>query len=612
LAVEKGDYMNRRDFIIKTGGAIALAKSASGSAGQKKSQAGQPAFKASAKLDTRLSIEDGKILIETSTLHAVMDKGFFVSLKSKATGEEFIRGVDPSKSAALQLLYRSDETVDVSEADFGSITTRRVSDLAAEIVFHSWDGDGILTVSADPETGDVTVEPSAYSSRPGVRACRWNVAGLRQDLDLAAPFFQGVKLKLDDSLIKDTRWNWPMFWEAGMAVLQSSNGGFWIHCRDERYRYKAIKVGSKQDPYSIGLDSEAYGPVDDSLGAGGIAWRINVFQGDWKVPAGQYRDWLWSAYGLQKEEAGRRPWIHDVRFAVSWCPGNPEILDALSKRLKPEKVLIHFPEWRTDPYDQNYPNFTASENGKAFVRKAAGMGFRIMPHFNSIDMDPSNPVYPRVRDFQYRDIEKKELQGWSWVNGRAIGVPESNESLLRNRDKNVMVKIHPGLAAWRSILGGSILAAAEDMDLETVFIDVTLCTYNLHNCLVEASTPTEGMKRLIAHIGSLGKGLVVGGEGLNEITAQGLSFAQAHLFKSWQNSIDGLERTGGCALNEFLFGKLCRTFGYSGLSGKNADEEMRMAVQVEHGAIPTVTVDSAEEISRPNAAVKKMLDLAAG
>jgi hypothetical protein len=33
----------------------------------------------------------------------------------------------------------------------------------------------------------------------------------------------------------------------------------------------------------------------------------------------------------------------------------------------------------------------------------------------------------------------------------------------------------------------------------------------------------------------------VGGEGLNEITMQGQSFAQAHLLKSWHDSIDGLD-----------------------------------------------------------------------
>jgi len=33
-------------------------------------------------------------------------------------------------------------------------------------------------------------------------------------------------------------------------------------------------------------------------------------------------------------------------------------------------------------------------------------------------------------------------------------------------------------------------------------------------------TPTEGMNRLIAHVGELGSGLVAGGEGLNEIAEE--------------------------------------------------------------------------------------------
>jgi hypothetical protein len=163
---------------------------------------------------------------------------------------------------------------------------------------------------------------------------------------------------------------------------------------------------------------------------------------------------------------------------------------------------------------------------------------------------------------------------------------------------------------WRSILGRAILDATRDLAVDTTFIDVTLVSHNLHNCFVEAVTPTEGMHKLIRHVASLGRGLVVGGEGLNEITMQGQSFAQAHLFKSWHQSIDGLERTGGCDLNAFLFDGLCRTFGYANLGGRDADQEQRMQMHLEHGAIPTVAIRSAREVLSPNAAVRRMLDLA--
>jgi hypothetical protein len=559
-----------------------------------------------------VKVTGGRVYVETFSLSAVIDKGIIISLKDKTSGEEFIEKPDVTNYRALQLLYRNNELLNINEEKFGSTEVHQISDKRAEILFHSWDGDGVLVISADDSTGDMLIEPSASTSRPGVLACRWNMTGLKQSLEIVAPFFQGIRMKLPDPLIKNIRWGWPFQWEAGLAILQSSDGGFWIHTRDDKYRFKALQTGTPDDPYTLGFDSEAYGPIDDNLSAGGLCWRINTYKGDWKVPAEKYRQWYWQAYNLDAEEKLRQKWVSDVRFAISWCPGEPAILDALAKKIRPEKVLIHFPNWRTDNYDENYPTFIPGESAKSFIRKGQQMGFRIMPHFNSIDMDPSNPVYAFVRDFPYRSVETKQLQGWSWYNRRVIGVPESNANRLKNRDKKVMVKIHPGLGLWRSILGQNMLKPVTELNLNLVFIDVTLCIWNIHNCLVESMPPTEGMNRLIKHISELGPGLVVGGEGLNEITAQRQSFSQVHLFRSSQDSIEGIERTGGCNLNQILFGRLVKTFGYSNLSGKNKDTETRMQLHLDHGAIPTITINSADEISNPNPAVRRMIDISNG
>ena len=188
-------------------------------------------------------VKDNKVYIETQTLSAVIEKGVLTSLKSKINGEEFIEKPDINNFRALQLLYIKNEIVQVNEEKFGTIETYQISDQRAEIIFHSWDGDGVLSISADAETGDLLIEPSAYSSRPGVLACRWSISGLKPSLELVAPFFQGIKLKLDDPLIKNNRWRWPFSWEAGFAILQSREGGFWIHTQDNRYRFKALQTG---------------------------------------------------------------------------------------------------------------------------------------------------------------------------------------------------------------------------------------------------------------------------------------------------------------------------------------------------------------------------------
>ncbi len=554
-----------------------------------------------------VTIEENAICVETRTLSARLENGFLVSLRGKAAGEELLPDAGPA-SSALQLFYGTQGTVDVMGNLAASVSVHRLSDRAAQFRFSGWDADGVITVSEDPETGDLLVEPSAYSSRPGVLSCRWRLRGIRGDLDLVAPFFQGVRLPPADPLLQ-RRWFWPQFWEAGLAILQGREGGFWVHCRDDRYRYKALNIEAGE----LGFETEAYGPTDASLGAGGITWRINVHQGDWQAPAGTYRDWLWQAYGLRAEEERRKPWVKEIRLALSWYGGDAAILDALARRIEPRRVLLHYSNWRTDAYDENYPTYQASEQARAVFARAKEMGFHVMPHCNAVDMDPTHPAYHYLRDFQYRDVQTKRLLGWGWdpEAGGILGVPNSCHALSENRRRKVMVKVHPGLAMWRSLLAEAIGGAVDALETDTAFIDVTLCSHNLHNCLVENTTSSEGMHRLIAQIAGLGAGLAVGGEGLNEITMQGLSFAQAHLFLSWHTNCEGLERTGGCALNDFLFGRLCRTFGYANISGKDEAQELRMRLHQEHGAIPTVVVRSAAEIDSPNPAVARELERAA-
>jgi hypothetical protein len=546
------------------------------------------------------------IVVETKTLTATIERGFLTSLKSRLNNDEYVKPGDPGASA-LSLVYPHQGAVAVVGNLAATVTGYQLSPHAAQLRFSGWDADGVLTVSEDLVTGDLLVEPAAYSSRAGVLACRWTLPPLRDDLDLVAPLFQGVRLPLSDPLLQ-RRWAWPMFWEAGLAILQGPGGGLWVHCQDDQYRYKALHL----EGGVMALETEAYGPLDRSLGAGGLSWRLNVYRGDWQVPAGHYRDWLWRAYGLAEAEAQRLPWLHDLRLALSWYDGDPEILDALAARVDPATVLIHYSQWRTDAYDENYPAYVPSDAARAVFAKAKAMGFHLMPHCNSVDMDPTHPAYAYLRDFQYRDVATRGLHGWAWdpEAGGVLGVPNSYHSLSQNRPRKVMVKVHPGLAMWRSILAEHVGQAAQELATDTVFIDVTLCSGNLDNCLVEDTTATEGMKRLIAQIAALGPGLAVGGEGLNEITMQGLSFAQAHLFESWQTNREGLGRTGGCALNDFLFGKLCRTFGYSGLSGRTPEEELRMRIHAEHGAIPTLVVRSAAEIRSPNPAVARVLEQA--
>ncbi len=550
-----------------------------------------------------ISVSGNTVTVSTKTLDAVLENGALVSLRDKS-GRSYL-DENAKSSPTLEILCRNGVSRPVAKCDSGEIRCFSLSDTCAEIRFDALEGTGLLSLTEDEENGDLCIEPEVSSLRRGILAARWTLSGIDPSLRITAPFFQGIDMDLTDPLLVNRKWIWPHRWEAGLCIFHDGDAGFWVHCRDTAYRAKSLYTGKDR---SVSFDSEAWGPVDQSQSAGGIVWRVNVFRGGWRVPAAAYRDWLWKAYSLEKEERRRFAWQKDISLALSWAPTDIELLRALARKVDPKRVLLHVPHWRTHSYDQCYPDFTPSEEFREYLKFASSLGFHVMPHANSVDMDPSMPEYLSVGDFKYRELETGTLMGWSW----GIPMPHAGKALNENRRYNVMVKIHPGLSLWRSILCENIDKALAQLDYGTdaVFTDVTLCSYNLENALVDNTTTMEGMKQLIDKVSSIHGGIAVGGEGLNELTMQKLSFAQVHLFDFNLNG-EPLARTGKCDLNAFLFGSLCRPFGYSGLSGKNEDEVIRSRVHEEHGCIPTVIVGSAADIENPAPEVARMLKRAA-
>ncbi len=593
--------MNRRDFIKATG------ITTSGTVISQKGLWNENRIPANptATGNSTITIDGNTLHIETKTLKAVMEEGLLKSLISKQTHEEFIT-VSDHNPVPVQLLFGK-EVVSLDKEKYYSVTTRKITATSAEIIIHSWYGDAVLSVSVNEDSGELLVEPSAYSLRPGLLACRWNICNVKSSLDIVAPFFQGIKMQMDNALLRELRWKWPVDWEAALLIFESKSGGFWIHTRDEKLRYKAVQIGT-QGKDSFGVESEAYGPIDDNKSAGGICWRINVFSSDWHTPAAIYRHWYRTSFDSQAARNRRPQWYDKIKLVITYCPSDPAILVALSKKIAPEKVLIHLSTWRTFPYDVNYPDYSSTPAAKAFIIKAQKMGFRVMPHFNAVDLDPGNPVFEQVKDFAYRDVIQKTLMGWSWDGIRYIGVPETHYALTRNRDKTVMVKIHPGSAMWRSINTGQIQKAVDELSLKEIYLDVTLSLWNLTNCFIEGQTPIEGMLKLMDQIRMLGNGITIIGEGRNEINARAQAFSLTHLFRHGLHK--GYEHSGICDLNNFLFEGLSRSFGNNYISGKDESERLRMQVHLNHGAIPTFNVRSAEEISHPNKGVLEMLRVA--
>ena len=219
-----------------------------------------------------IRIEGTTIHVETATLQARFEGAWLVSLVRRRDGRQWLpeaQALADSGVAAMQLMY-ADGPMPVDRGPDREITVHQWNENAAEVRLHGWHGDGVLAIRVDAETGDLLVEPSAYSSRPAARAIRWNFAGFAATDELVLPLFQGAKLPAADTLLCDTDWPWPYRWEAALAIGQGADGGWSIHAQDTADRFKALHVGHGDTAECLGLETEATGPWPDNPPARGL------------------------------------------------------------------------------------------------------------------------------------------------------------------------------------------------------------------------------------------------------------------------------------------------------------------------------------------------------
>ncbi len=554
-----------------------------------------------------IHVKDHTITITTPRLTAVFEGLDLVDLKN-ARGQVLARQ-GAKRVPAITLGFINGEQTPLGVSPYHSVRVVKLGETVAHVHLEDENGDACLRLRID-ERQRLVVEPSAQTIRRGLCGVRWTLPGIAPRLKLVAPFFQGCRQALTHPLIAGKHWEWPHRWEAGFAILQGQRDGFSVATYDDRHQPKALVVGGGEAARSLGFQTEVHGPAGDSVAVGSLQWVIDTHDGDWQVPAGDYREWLHRTIDADRLRALRPDWTGDIRLTLQWANNNLDILDAVAKVIAPAKVLIHHSAWRADPYDVNYPEYKAGSAGKAFIDKARVMGFHVMPHFNFFAIDPNHPAFARLTDFVARQFGTRRLMAWRWKDGQCPAPPQGFGTLTNLRDEKLMYYLHTGASAWRRLLAERIATAVARHKLSTVFVDQTLCTWNLDNALVENLSMAEGMVALTRDLAELDGPVAVGGEGLNELSSRYQTFAQAHLFESHHQNNPHFHELDPVPVGDFLYGDLCRTMAYTNIAGDTAASQWRLEVHERLGALPSLLVRKPEDVLAPNPAVRRVLERA--
>ena len=98
----------------------------------------------------------------------------------------------------------------------------------------------------------------------------------------------------------------------------------------------------------------------------------------------------------------------------------------------------------------------------------------------------------------------------------------------------------------------------------------------------------------------------------DEITMQDKFTAHVHLSKDLHRNIPWIERVEPLPLNEFMFGRWCRSMGYASIEGRSEEQNMRINMHLKPCTIPTITENSADDIRNPNKMAAMSLEMATG
>lgn len=545
--------------------------------------------------------------VTTPKLSAVFSGPKLISLRS-AAGQVLLERDAQAGPAGVELLFADEDAVPLGRPGFSKIRAVQVSQNVAHVHVEDDDGDAFLRLAVG-SAGELLVEPSAQTIRRGLGGVRLNLAGVAPACKLVAPFFEGCRQELDCPLVVG-QWAWPQSWEAALAVCQGDGGGWSVCTHDARALPKTLCVGHEDDAHTLGFDSEAIGPWDQNTAVGSLTWILDTHQGDWTVAADAYRRWLHEHVNAPALKAARPDWWGDIRLAVKSCPPDADFLDALARVIPPHKVLLHVKQWRTDAYDENYPEYIPSKAGKEFAAYATQRGFHVQPHFNHFAIDPNHTLFPRVRDFIMRDVRTKKILGWRWKESRRFAFPQSPSRLAALRHEKTMAYLHTGLSTWRRLLVERIAATVREMGVGGAHVDQTLATYNLDNGLVENLTSAEGVMALTRELTNMDARPAITGEGRDEMIMRYLSFGTTPLFKSWHRNVEHYEQLDPVPLCHRLYGDLCRAWGARSLADT---PEGRWCVQthLKLDTLPTIVAGRAEELTQPTANMRLVLDRAA-
>lgn len=527
----------------------------------------------------RISVT-GDVIVDTPRYQAHFKGGAISLFYNKLTQETYT----PGNYAGITRLKTSSFNV------WGEHTEpeiKRLSPQACQLTYQRRDATFHLFIGIEAETGDLLIRQEGVSQTHGIERIMWGFGNLSDTtVDLIAPIRGGRTVSQPD------RYEYPVNWETPLTILQASRGGVFVRSDDTQHRFKTLEyVSEGTDDFALNFWQYPPAPIDQQKSITSVAWRLNVYQGDWHVPALAYREWMHEAF--QPADRSEMPaWVDDIELVITHADPlekvGTRVIEILYQLVDPKKTLLYVTGWRKAGWSLYYPDQTPTDNFGEFITEAHRYGFKVMLHTNMVAVALDHPLYSEFEKYQMIDHRSGEKVG--------SRLQDTTEPLKRK-----YIWVNQASHLFRNVLVRELKRVWKTYGVDAFHLDISPVIYN--NAPIDGLTMVEGNILLHQELREAMPGVVLGGERLNDVTFLYENFAQRYRRPVEQPH----------PISAFLFSPYVQFYGHLGFPNPDRDPDNYQAAIHQYevwGVIPTIRLDGASDLDPQRIETHKLLALA--
>jgi hypothetical protein len=513
--------------------------------------------------------EDGEVFAETDRYRVRFRDGVLIHFHNKLTNETYTLPPqdDSNEQSGISIQYNEGEygRYILIDEHWEVVESKRLTPLSVEVAYYSdyrVDKTIRIRISIDVDTGDLVIQQHGTSER--VVSIMWGCGYLNtQQLDVIVPGNGG---EIIDAATETNHrgFEYPVGWDAQLAILQGGDGGFFVRSTDTSFRFKSLGYRRTVEHFGMRFQTDNFAPFHNKHEITSVEWRLNTYRGDWQVPAEIYRNWMETAFQPKQPPA----WVKDLELVI-YAPYNPldtSILPRLAEHVNPSTTLLYIIGW-ADPSRGLEPDYPPVPEFGDYLKAAHAYGFRVMPRITFHGCSPNSPLYPKFEKYQFRHPFRGHKLGYKF-DDPTYDYPTAY--------------INPAAKEFRKYVVEQMKTLYETYPIDALHLDINTSVVNDANGLIDGLTAAEGNVLLHQEFAEAMPGIVLGGEGVHEVTFFNTNLAQRGIYRNKQPH----------PISSFLFSTWTIPYGFH-VPNPDGEPELYQKFQEAYivwGVLPTIRI----------------------